>query len=82
VKAIARSHTYNVHDAEIMIKAHLSPLATQSWSGVGSRDTCVLEGRFEIDSRSKGRASGVTFLRSLQHVWHLEPCLGLCPSCH
>lgn len=77
MKATARSHTYNVHDAEIMIKTPLSPLAAQSRSGVGSRDTCVLEGRFEIDSRSKGTASGVTFLRSRQHVWHLEPYLGL-----
>lgn len=77
MKATARSHAYNVHSAEISIKAHLSPLATQSRSRVESRDTCVLEGRFEINSRSKGRASRVTFPRSHQLVWHLEPCPGL-----
>lgn len=43
-------HT-SVHSTEVTIKAHLAP---QSPSGVGSRDTCVLEGGFEIDRRSKG----------------------------
>lgn len=50
VEATGRSLTHNAHRAEVMMKAHLSP---QSPSGVGSRDSCVLEGGFEIDRRSE-----------------------------
>lgn len=62
MKIAAGSPSYHVFRAEIPSQAHLSPPTHPA--SLGSRET-VLEGGFEVDRRSKGRARGAPFPGSL-----------------